>query len=62
MSDTDAWAKILIAVIVIMSFLWWQGDRGRIKWVNELQETIAQQEEKIEELEATIEYLRDEYE
>ena len=60
MDNTDTWVKILIAVIVIMGILWWRSDNGRIKWINELQEQIAQYETVIEEQKSEIEGLESE--
>jgi len=49
---------ILLIVIGIMAYLWWSGDKQRIKRINELKEEIAVQEERIAELEYELYGIR----
>ena len=53
--------RILAVVIVIICFLWYRTDNGRIKAIEKLKDQITEQEEQIEELKSKIEYLYEEY-
>jgi len=58
--DINSFGKILLAVIVILCFLWWRSDRGRVKYIGELQAQIETCEARIEELEQENQSLREE--
>jgi cell division protein FtsB len=53
--------RVLGVIILVICFLWYRSDKGRIKWVDELQDQIAEYEEKIDELHSEIEGLKEEY-
>ena len=49
---------ILLIVIGIMALLWSNGDKQRLKRINELNEQIEKQEQRIEELEYELYEIR----
>lgn len=41
---------VFVVVIAVLAFLWYRGDQGRIKRIQELKDQISAYEEKIDEL------------
>ena len=41
---------VFVVVIAVLAFLWYRGDQGRLKWIQELKNQISAYEEKIDEL------------
>jgi len=60
MKDSTIKALIVLAIIAGILFMWYRGDNVRLKQIERLNETIIDQEGKIQELKDYIKILEEE--
>ena len=63
MSDKEYYKTACIILVVVIGFIlfwWYQSDHARMKRIEELKDEISDYEAKIEELESSVEFWKEE--